>query len=270
MGIDYLASFVETDGVAFPNTAGKNASGPSAVDGTEFVKIFIDDIWGRFQAILDYASITPNGTAESVSNSQHIEALEKGFAIGPGIGVTYWKDGDPATNGDRVLLLQGQGVLIASYPELDAACYVGDGNNAAVAAAGGGFYRASDSAGTTPNIAGPYLILPESRGYAPRGLDLSATIDPAGASRKLGDNQADAMQTTEGFIEHRLNEPLSFGGVLTDGGAGTTTGRVSLGSNGAAKIVDFSNASSTSPNTAKTDDDETRMANMSVNLGVTY
>jgi hypothetical protein len=71
---------------------------------------------------------------------------------------------------------------------------VGDGNNAAVAAAGGAYYRADDAAGTIPNIAGVYLILPERRGYTPRGLDPAATVDPQGASRYLGDLQEDAFQ----------------------------------------------------------------------------
>jgi len=258
MAIDYQASFVNTDDVAFPNTKSINATGPGAVDGTEFVKIMIDDIWGRFQSILDYASLTPNGSAETPANSQHIEAISKGFGIGPGIGVTYWKNDDPATNGDRVLLLQGQGVLRASYTELDEAVYVGDGNNATVAAAGGGFYHADDAAGVTPNTTGIYLILPETRGYTLRGLDTSATVDPDGASRYLGDSQLDAFQGfTIAFDVNQFDTTLGGGLVTSGNNVGSTVSQES-------DISD--NGSDGTPRT----DSETRMINISTNYGVTY
>ena len=77
--IDYLASFTNTDGVAFPNTKSVNATGPSATDGTEFVKIFIDDLWGRMQALMDYAGLSPNAVTEGPGSSQHIESIQKGF-----------------------------------------------------------------------------------------------------------------------------------------------------------------------------------------------
>ena len=41
---NFLSSFVNTDGVAFPNTKAVNSSGGGATDGTEFVKIMVDDI----------------------------------------------------------------------------------------------------------------------------------------------------------------------------------------------------------------------------------
>jgi hypothetical protein len=63
-----------------------------------------------------------------------------------------------------------------------------------VAAAGGGYFRADNSDGSSPSTTGIYLILPESRGYVPRGLDTAATVDPDGASRYLGDIQLDAYQ----------------------------------------------------------------------------
>ena len=36
---DYDAAFTNTNSVAFPDTKGIDASGPSATDGTEFVEI---------------------------------------------------------------------------------------------------------------------------------------------------------------------------------------------------------------------------------------
>ncbi len=66
MAIDALATFVNTNGAAFPNTEGKNATGPSATDGTEFVKAMIDNyMFGPQQALIDYAGLTPDGFAEA-------------------------------------------------------------------------------------------------------------------------------------------------------------------------------------------------------------
>lgn len=197
--IDIAAVFAEYNGAAFPDFAGKNATGAGATDGTEFIAAMIDNwMWGWSQALLNYCGLTPDGVTESDSASQILDALNM---VGVPVGsVIEWnRVNDPATDGLRYLLLNGQGILRANYTDLDSAVYVGDGNNAAVAAAGGGYYHADDAAGATPNTAGVYLILPESRGYAPRGLDLAASIDPQGASRYLGDNQLDAFQG------HRLN-----------------------------------------------------------------
>ena len=191
---DYAASFTNFSG-AFPDILAINASGPSATDGTEFVSNMINDsMWGVMQMILNRAGLSPDGVLESDTASQIRDALQLGFGAPVGV-VTQWHiDDDPGTSGHRALLLNGQGILRANFAELDAACYVGDANNAAVAAAGGGYFRADDAAGTIPNIAGIYLILPETRGYAPRGLDVAASVDPDGASRFLGDPQLDAFQ----------------------------------------------------------------------------
>lgn len=192
--IDYVASFTNTDSVAFPDTAAVNASGPSATDGTEFVKLMIDDEWGARQATVNRAGLTPDGVTEADGTSQFVEALLLGFGGSPGFVHEWNLASDPATTGHRCLFLQGQGVLVASYPELVAAVYVGDGNNAAVAAGGGFYYKATDAAGTSPSTSGTYLILPDRRGVVGRGLDAAATIDPDGATRYLGDLQIDAMQ----------------------------------------------------------------------------
>jgi len=194
MAIDIAAVFTY-DGNAFPDSGAIDVSAPGAQDGTEFIATMIDNyMFGFQQMILDHAGLTPNGVVESASASQTKEALQKGFGAPPGI-VTEWnlKD-DPGTTGHRCLLLTGQGILRANYPDLDAAVYVGDANNAAVAAGGGFYYHADDAAGTTPNTAGAYLILPDRRGYVPRGLDTAASVDPDGASRYLGDVQNDAFQ----------------------------------------------------------------------------
>jgi len=220
---DYAAAFANFSGV-FPDILAINASGPSATDGTEFVSNMINDsMWGVMQMILNRAGLSPDGVLESDSASQIREALQKGFGAPVGV-VTQWHiDDDPGTSGHRAILLNGQGILRANFAELDAACYVGDANNAAVAAAGGSYYRADDAAGTIPNIVGIYLILPETRGYAPRGLDVAASVDPDGASRFLGDNQLDAFQ---GHFHDLWAEGSNQGGGVA--GVGVNADRLTL------------------------------------------
>lgn len=239
--IDISAVFAEYNGVSFPNFSGKNATGAGATDGTEFIAAMIDNwMWGWQQALFDYEGFTPNGVTEAAGASQMVDAINN--MVPPGMVLEWNINVDPATLGARYLLLNGQGVLRANYPLLDANVYVGDGNNAAVAAGGGAYYRADDAAGTTPNIAGVYLILPESRGYTTRGLDAAASVDPDGASRFLGDNQLDAFQghfmrirggtgptATLSAVTNQVTGQSSFnqdvdnvvGGPVTDGASGT-------------------------------------------------
>jgi hypothetical protein len=170
---------------AFPNVVGLNATGPSATDGTPYIKALIDDYWGANQALMNHAGLTPDAVTESSSASQRLTALQY-ITGGPGTVVAWMgNDADPATAGRRMLPLNGQGILRASYADLDDTTYVGDGNNATASA----FYHADDAAGTSRNIIGVYLILPESRGYGIRGLDSAGTVDPQGASRDIGSLQ---------------------------------------------------------------------------------
>jgi hypothetical protein len=162
--IDYAATFTNYLG-AFPSITAVNVSAPGAGDGTEFVAAMVNDIWGRAQALMNYGGLTPNGVQEASGTAQIITALSRGYGIGPGIGVTYWKNGTPAANGDRVLLLQGQTIAIASYSALVTACYVGDANNATAPA----FYKTSDAGGTTRDTAGAYFVLPDTRAMSLKG-----------------------------------------------------------------------------------------------------
>jgi len=152
--INYKTTFTYTNGVNFPNTKTVNATGAGTADGTELVKAFGDNIWGITQALLDAAGLTPDSVTEAPGTSQILDAIRK-ISGSPGEGVIWWKSVDPSVSGDRVLLLNGQGILRTSYPELDAATYVGDPDNATASA----FYHANDAAGTVRNIAGSYLIL---------------------------------------------------------------------------------------------------------------
>ena len=163
--IDYGATFTNYTG-SYPNFEAVNVSAPGAGDGTEFVAALVNDIWGRAQALLHYAGMTPNGVQEAPDTAQILTALSRGYGIGPGIGVIYWKNGTPAANGDRVILLQGQVIEIASYPLLAAAVYVGDAKNGTAPA----FYKTSDAGGTTRSTSGGYMKLPDTRAVSLKGV----------------------------------------------------------------------------------------------------
>lgn len=275
----------------FPNALMVDASGPGLTDGSEFAALPLNDGWEPFQqALMNYAAgVTlqnsptgsvgvPNGIADAVGISQMLEAMQLAHGIGPGKGVIWFGDDDPSITGDRVILLAGQGVLIASYPALDAAVYVGDGNNATVAAGGGKFYRSSDAGGATPNIAGPYLQLPDAAGRTIRMLDTAGAVDPQGASRFLGDSQADAMQKITGNLGRSGQNNIGWSqntqyqgtGVFAVSQADGSGAVIALGSSFTRVNPTFDNSQSTSPNAAKTDDVETRMTNISIKLGITY
>ena len=188
--IDYGATFTNYTGT-FPNYQAVNVSAPGAGDGTEFVAALVNDIWGRAQALLHYAGMTPNGVQEAPDTAQILTALSRGYGIGPGIGVIYWKNGTPAENGDRVILLQGQVIEIASYPLLAAAVYVGDANNATAPA----FYKTSDSAGTIRSTSGAYMVLPDTRAVSLKGVGnqtINTRVKTGPAA--LGEVQEDQMQ----------------------------------------------------------------------------
>ncbi len=74
--IDYAAIFSNFSG-AFPNIVAVNASGGGATDGTEFIKAFIDDLWGVNQAVMDFAGFSPNAAAEAAGASQRLDAILK-------------------------------------------------------------------------------------------------------------------------------------------------------------------------------------------------
>jgi hypothetical protein len=268
---DYGTAFTNFSG-SYPDTLAVNASGPSATDGTEFTANMINDsMWGVWQMILNRAGLTPNGVVESDANSQIREALQKGFGGAPGTVQQWHLADDPGTSGHRCLLLNGQGILRANYPDLDAACYVGDGNNAAVAAAGGAYFRADNSDGSSPNIAGIYLILPETRGYVPRGLDTAASVDPDGASRYLGDPQLDAMQ---GHI-HYSGAGITDGGIIVYGEdlsdlPGLATKHLQAGSGAATRQPITSSPKTDGVNGTPRISSETRMVNYSTKWVVWY
>ncbi len=268
--INYLASFVNTDGAAFPDTQAVNVTAPGAGDGTEFVAIMVNDIWGRAQALLDYAGLTPDGVTEAPDTAQVLDAIGLGFSAGPGTGRIYWKNDTPAVHGDRLLLLQGQVILIATYPLLVAATYCGDPDNPTAPA----FYKTSDAGGTIRNTAGTYFVLPDTRGLSLKNIG-DATI--SGRTKtgpvELGEVQEDQMQGHW----HEMNN--STGAAYIDGagdhyhvqeGGGALFGleRTGGGSNQGTFGVD--DAKSDGVNGTPRTGDMTRDATIGTNFGIVY
>lgn len=262
--IDYYSSFVYTNGLTFPDTLAINATGAGTGDGTEIVKILIDDLWGARQALMDAAGLVPDSVTEAPDTSQLLEAIRK-ICGSPGEGVIWWKDSDPAITGDRVLLLNGQGILRANYPELDAAVYVGDTANPTAST----FYHADDAAGTIRNTTGIYLILPDTRGYALRGLDTAGSVDPDGPSRDLGSIQDFALENITGEFQIVDGQLVSIVGnalgvfTISVGGSSPYYNDQSLVTTPRKKI-EFD--ASTVVNTAT----ETRMINIATKFGIRY
>jgi len=273
---------------AYPSVAAKNCSGAGATDGTAAVSDWVNMIWGSFQTIMNRAGLTPSGVLEAWAaenaflhaspgeatmrrtSGQILTALQLLFSS-PGELVLWCRSQAPATVGARVLLLQGQTIAVASYPDLCNAVYCGDAANNT---AGVPFYLSSDSGGVTRSTSGTYLTLPDARGVTIRGIDTGATRDPLGATRgggtPNGSIELDALQGhihgisrgTTGTSQNAyspqtttcsatpVTDPGIFiSGPTTDGGA--TEGDGSTG---------------TAPRTSK----ETRMINMACYIGIRY
>lgn len=255
--IDYAATFNNFTGI-FPDIEAVNVSAPGAGDGTEFVAALVNDIWGRAQAIMDYAGLTPDGVQEAPDTAQILTALSKGYGIGPGIGVIYWKNGTPAANGDRVILLQGQVITIANYPLLAAACYVGDANNATAPA----FYKTSDAGGVTRSTAGTYMVMPDTRAVSLKGVGnqtINTRVKTGPAS--VGSLIEDTFESHEHGI-YTLN--AGAGTMYNSFAAGSRNTLVSLAGTGSigAPIGDGTNALRTGT--------QTQDCTIGTNFGITY
>jgi len=216
--IDY-ASTPNTSGV-FPYVVGLNVTAPGAGDGTPFLKSMIDDLWGARQAIMDHASLTPDAVTESPGFSQFLDGIQK-ICGHPGEVIAWMGDtSDPSITGIRLLPLNGQGVLRTSYPDLDAACYTGDPDNPTAPS----FYHADDAAGTSRNVAGIYLILPDLRGYVLRGLDTAAAVDPDGVGRASGDTQDWALAEHTHYVENQGGTAVPQVTTITEGSGSSFSG----------------------------------------------
>lgn len=76
-----FAGIVNTSGT-FPSVVAQNDTTPGSLDGTPLVKQWVDEIFGSYQALLNFASLTPSGTAELYDSSQILDALKAGFLNG--------------------------------------------------------------------------------------------------------------------------------------------------------------------------------------------
>jgi len=197
----------------FPATTAKNSSTPGSTDGTPLVAAMVNNIWGYFQALMNYAGLTPNGVQEAYNASQLLIASQLLFGAIPG-DLYQSLVQNPATLGVRVLILTGQVITIASYPNLVANTYIGDTNNPNTAYQY--FYKCSDAGGSTRSTSGTYYQLPDFRGVFLRGLDIGGTRNPNGTSDFLGNYRADAMQGHwHDFYQN--NNQLSTGAGLVNG-----------------------------------------------------
>jgi hypothetical protein len=252
--IDYAATFSNYTG-AFPDIEAKNVSAPGAGDGTEFIAAMVTDIWGRAQALLDYAGLSPDGVQEAPDTAQILSAIGKGFAVGPGIGVTYWKNGTPASFGDRVLLLQGQVILISDYPLLVAATYCGNANNATAPA----FYKTSDAGGTTRSTAGTYMVLPDTRGLSLKNIG-NATIN---TRTKTGPVSLGSIQEDQAQGHYHGNDQYSAAGNGYIGRQGNGSNFEHVTGQVKELVTDGTNGT---PRTGT----NTRDSSIGTNFGITY
>jgi hypothetical protein len=186
----------------FPNITGKNASGPTATDGTPFTADYINDMWGAMQDILNAAGLTPNGQAEAAGSSQILTALQRGAGLPPGtILMAAW---NPVTQAlMRTIPMNGQLIPIGAgspYLGLVGATYVGDSHNGDANLEG--YYKCD--AGGNRNTAGAYFRIPDQRGLFVRAAGQNGTKKMANDTpydgMSIGSYIADAMQNITGDV----------------------------------------------------------------------
>lgn len=266
----------------YPQGSAQNVTVPGDDTGTPWEQLLLDDLLGFQQQLIYSAGITPSGSPDEVGASQYFEAMQKcaGF---PGTFILLGlNDIDPSVFGVRILVLNGAGIDIVDYPALIATTYVGDSANAAVGGKKAGFYKSSDESGDTPDIAGPYYILPNAYGKFLRCVDNGEGIDPDG-ERYIGEDQLDSGISHAHSVVDGEDEPVGY-----------TTKDLSSISSGTDKLIisgDFGFPSdvyamprydlggdngesaqwiSETSETEKVVEEESRPRNITCNLGVWY
>jgi hypothetical protein len=263
--IDYKANF-NTDGSNFPATEAINVSTPGAGDGTEVKALMVNDLWGARQAVMDYAGLTPNAASESYTSSQFLTAITRALSPAGTVFMSHTQN-DPATLGYRFLELNGQGITRVNYPDLDAACYVGNSRNPTAES----YFRADNSDGSSRSVTGTYLILPDMRGAFARGYDPTATRDPDGTTRGFPDFQNFALQTHLHEVDTSSNAWNAVADKLVDDGT-TWTGFQAVTSASSLQLRANENIVKVAgPGPAvEHNEDETRAANYQVKWWVRY
>ncbi len=168
---------------AYPQGSAQNITISGDGTGTPWEKVHVNDLWGFHQQLIAESGITPTGNPDEVGDSQLYDAMRLTAGY-PGLIQPMALNIDPATLGLRILLLRGDVVTIANYPDLVAATYVGDGDNAAA----DGFYKTSDAGGTARSTSGAYFVLPDFSGRFLRAIDVAGALDPD-ADRVMANNQ---------------------------------------------------------------------------------
>ena len=240
----------------FPATTAKNSSTPGATDGTPLVAAMVNNIWGYFQALMNQAGLTPNGVQEAYNASQILTASQLLFGAAPG-DLYQSLVQNPATLGVRALILTGQVITIASYPNLVANTYIGDTNNPNTAYQY--FYKCSDAGGATRSTSGTYYQLPDFRGVFLRGLDIGGTRNPNGTSDFLGNFRADALQGHYHATDTGARMYANIGSTSVIGSGTLSVGQAQIGS----PITDGVNGT---PRTDK----ETRPMQGIIQIGIRY
>ena len=252
----------------YQNGSARNVTTSGDGTGTPWTTSLINDVQGFFQRVTAMAGITASNNSETALVSQVFDGIRLAGKL-PGEIIMHNMTTIPS--GYRILNLQGQGIPIGTtYTELDAACYCGDANNADVNRTA--WFHADDAAGTSRNTAGAYLILPDFRGRFARGEDIGATVDPDGASRFLGDGQADALQKHNhvilgpgAFKTDSYGDPAGAYNVPLSAGASSATLEASAVQVG--ESISGSYSSITGVGRVST---ETRPSNVQVQFAVCY
>ncbi len=82
----FTETLIYTDNQPFPNTKARQSSGGDSVDGSTWSENFIDDNIAFFQGLLHQAGMTPNGTTDTATANQAIDAIKK---ISSGDHITF-------------------------------------------------------------------------------------------------------------------------------------------------------------------------------------
>jgi hypothetical protein len=211
---DY-ASIPNTTG-AFPAVEAINSTTATTLDGTPLLADSVNEWWGFSQALLEFVGATPSGAVEASGASQLLDSLRR-IAGHPGEIVFWAGNDDPSAflDGLRLLLLEGQGVLVADYPLLTAAVYVGDALNGSA----GAFYRCTNANGSGRSTTGAYLKLPDAGGRFPRVINTPGQPMVNPQALIAGDVQPPAVAGHG----HVLADVVS-GNVATAGYTTVTTG----------------------------------------------
>lgn len=186
-----------------------------------------DAVAGAITTTQPSANVVQVGIAKSATELVVDIDQSGGSGVSPGT-VSYFA-GSTAPAG--YLKLNGAGILVASYPALTTAVYVGDANNATAEA----FYRADNSDGSSRNIAGAYLILRDARGEFFRAWDDGRGVD---SGRVFGSAQSDQFQThvhgpgTGQFMKSGINGGINASSGTLATYVGGNTGGPATGNTG--------------------------------------